>query len=98
MKTYQISAAVLVLVGLAACTQQSGSGEPDSCGASAYESFLGGPSSAVFDLDIPGTSRHYGSAEAVATDNPSRLNFVHSGTAIEAVADPSSRVVQVFCG
>ena len=70
----------------------------DRCGAARYQALVGGPSSAVFGLPIPGSSRHYGSEERPATDTPSRLNFVHSGTAIDAVVDPTSTVQRVFCG
>ncbi|AWB49596.1 hypothetical protein HYN69_14795 [Gemmobacter aquarius] len=70
----------------------------DACGASQYQSLVGGPSMAAVSLNIPGSSRHYGSDEPVATNVPSRLNFVHSGSAVDAVADPASRVVRVFCG
>lgn len=70
----------------------------DACGASQYQSLVGGPSMAAMPLNIPDDSRHYGSDEPVATNVPSRLNFVHSGSAVDAVTDPSSRVVRVFCG
>lgn len=70
----------------------------DTCGAAAYQALVDGPSSAVFGLPIPGSSRHYGSDERTATDTPSRLNFVHSGTAVDAVVDPASTVQRVFCG
>lgn len=59
---------------------------------------VGDPSSAVNGLKIPGDSRHYGSEEHVATDKPSRLNFVHSGTAVQSVNDSKSTVIRVFCG
>ena len=56
-------------------------------------------SSAVMALSgIPGDARHYGSEERVATDNPARLNFVHSGTAVDALMNPESRVIRIFCG
>ena len=71
----------------------------DTCGASQFQSLVGGPSSAATSLsNIPGTSRHYGSDERVATNTSSRLNFVHSGTAIEALMDPKSTIKRVFCG
>ncbi|MDG1449787.1 MAG: hypothetical protein P8Q93_07775 [Ascidiaceihabitans sp.] len=70
----------------------------DSCGASSYQNLVGGPSKATIQLDIPAGSRHYGSEEVVATDTPSRLNFVHSGTDIESVTNPNSTVLRVFCG
>ncbi len=71
----------------------------DQCGAGQFQSLVGGPSMAVTSLaNIPGSSRHYGSEETVATDNPSRLNFVHSGTAVDSVMNPDSRVIRVFCG
>ncbi|MBU2934584.1 hypothetical protein [Pacificibacter sp. 1_MG-2023] len=70
----------------------------DTCGASQYQSLVGGPSRATSTLNIPGSSRHYGSQENVATNTPSRLNFVHSGTAVESVIDPTSTVIRVFCG
>jgi len=85
-------------LGLAGCVDTTPSATSDTCGASQYQALVGGPSRAAIDLDIPGDSRHYGSEEAVATNVPSRLNFVHSGTAIEAVVDPNSTVVRVFCG
>ena len=88
------------LGGLAACqmTQPVATVASDQCGAAKYQALVGGPSSAVQGLDIPNESRHYGSQENVATDNPSRLNFIHSGTAIESVTDPKSTVIRVFCG
>lgn len=71
----------------------------NACGAAQYQSLVNGPSSAAFALaNIPGSSRHYGSQEAVANDTPSRLNFVHSGTAVEAVIDPASTILRIFCG
>lgn len=70
----------------------------DACGASQFQSLVGGPSSATFGLDIPGSSRHYGREERVATDTPTRLNFVHSGTAVDAVTNPNATVIRVFCG
>lgn len=71
----------------------------DQCGAGQLQGLVGGPSMAVMSLaNIPADSRHYGSEEPVATDNPSRLNFVHSGTAVDSVMNPASRVIRVFCG
>ncbi|MBU2868205.1 hypothetical protein [Pacificibacter marinus] len=72
--------------------------QADTCGASRYQSLVGGPSRATSGLNIPSSSRHYGSDEIVATNTPSRLNFVHSGTAVESVIDPMSKVIRVFCG
>ena len=69
-----------------------------TCGASQLQSLVGGPSKAAIKLDIPDSSRHYGSEERVATNTPSRLNFVHSGTAVESVIDPNSTILRVFCG
>ena len=100
---------LILTVGLAfisGCTSSSPVGNgpqaahavADTCGAPQFQSLVGGPSKAVFGLDIPGSSRHYGSKEHVATDTPSRLNFVHSGTAVEAVMDPHSTILRVFCG
>lgn len=98
MKVLGTFCAVVAVAGLSACEQPVASqSASDACGAFAYANLVGGPSSAVMALDIPGTSRHYGSQERVATNDPSRLNFVHSGTAFEAVADPSSTVVRAFC-
>ena len=70
----------------------------DACGAAQYQYIVGQPSKNTLSLNIPGDSRHYGSTERVATNNPNRLNFVHSGTAVEAVTDPNSTVIKVFCG
>ena len=78
--------------------QYSAGTQGDSCGAAQYQSLVGGPSSATFGLQIPGDSRHYGRSERVATDTPSRLNFVHSGSAVDAVVNPRSTVTRVFCG
>jgi hypothetical protein len=91
----------LPVFALAACVQEpqsAGDISSDTCGAAQYQSLVGGPSSAVTGLNLPGTSRHYGSEERTATDTPYRLNFVHSGTAIDAVIDPNSTVIRVFCG
>ena len=95
--------ALMALACLSACSASTASSNAtatatDACGASRYQGLAGGPSSAVMGLDIPGDSRHYGSEERVATDTPSRLNFVHSGSAAEAVTNPKSTVVRVFCG
>lgn len=92
----------VALTVLAACqttppVAPSGDGS-DMCGASRFQHLVGGPSRATNGLDIPGDSRHYGSEERVATNVPTRLNFVHSGTAIESVTDPNSTVIRVFCG
>jgi len=89
---------VFALAGCMQEPQASGGVTSDACGASQYQSLVGGPSSATSGLDIPGSSRHYGSEERTATNDPSRLNFVHSGTAIESVIDPNSTVTRVFCG
>ncbi len=70
----------------------------DACGAAQYQNLVGGPSSAVQSISVPGATRHYGSEETTETGFSSRLNFVHSGTAIDAVTDPSSTVTRVFCG
>jgi outer membrane biosynthesis protein TonB len=70
----------------------------DTCGAAQYQRLVGGPSNAISGLPIPGSARHYGSAEPVATDVPSRLNFVHSGTAIDILLNPASTITRVFCG
>ncbi|WP_039019559.1 hypothetical protein [Halocynthiibacter namhaensis] len=70
----------------------------DACGASQFEHLVGGPSRATIGLDIADDSRHYGSEERVATNVPTRLNFIHSGTAFESVTDPSSTIIKVFCG
>ena len=91
----------LPLFALAACGQaplKAAKGMSNTCGAAQLQNLVGGPSSAVTGLNIPSDSRHYGSEERTATDNPYRLNFVHSGTAIDAVIDPKSTVVRVFCG
>lgn len=93
----------LVLMSLNSCTATptlpQGSGQnPDACGASLHQKYVGGPSSATSALKIPDNSRHYGRHERTATDTPSRLNFVHSGTAVESVTDPKSTVLRVFCG
>ena len=72
--------------------------QTDTCGASQLQNLVGSPSSEAIKLDIPSSSRHYGSEEHVATDNSSRLNFVHSGTAVESVTDPTSTIIRVFCG
>ena len=72
--------------------------QTDTCGAAQFQSLVGRPSSEAIKLDIPSSSRHYGSEEHVATDNSSRLNFVHSGTAVESVTDPTSTIIRVFCG
>lgn len=74
------------------------SAQSDSCGASQLQHLVGGPSRATLGLNIPGDSRHYGSEEPVATNMPSRLNIVHSGTAVDSVVNPSSTVVRIFCG
>ena len=93
----------LVLMSLSSCTTTPtlthGYGQnPDACGASLHQKYVGGPSSATSTLKIPDSSRHYGRHERTATDTPSRLNFVHSGTAVESVTDPKSTVLKVFCG
>lgn len=93
----------LVLMSLNSCTTSPiipmGSNQnPDACGASQYQKYVGGPSSATSALKIPENSRHYGRHERTAADTPSRLNFVHSGTAVESVTNPKSTVVRVFCG
>ncbi len=75
-----------------------GSSQSDTCGATQLQYLVAGPSSATRGLNISGDSRHYGSNESVATNTPSRLNIVHSGTAVESVSDPNSTVVRVFCG
>ena len=92
------AALIIAALSLSGCNMTGPSASSDTCGASRYQALVGGPSRAVFDLDVPGDTRHYGRSEAVATNVPTRLNFVHSGTAIEAVADPSSTIVRVFCG
>ncbi len=93
----------LALFSLSACATSSTSNSAagptsDACGASRYQKLVGGPSSATAGLKIPADSRHYGSEERVATDTPTRLNFVHSGTAVQSVTDPKSKVIRVFCG
>lgn len=101
MTTLRLSLIALAFAALGACSvapPSTTASASDACGASQFQSLVGGPSSAVSGLDIPGDSRHYGREEAVATDNPSRLNFVHSGTAIESVTNPNSTVVRIFCG
>nr|WP_319250439.1 hypothetical protein [uncultured Celeribacter sp.] len=105
MKYLPFGAAALTAVALAACvtsdpvgTTSAANTATDQCGASKYRHLVGGPSSATIGLDIPDNSRHYGREERVATDKPSRLNFVHSGTAVESVTNPGSKVVAVFCG
>ncbi len=101
MKSSLIIPVFLSMASLTACvdtTSTNASADADACGASQYQNLVGGPSSAVMTLSIPGDSRHYGSEESVATNDPTRLNFVHSGTAFEAVTDPNSTVLRVFCG
>lgn len=103
MKANMIVPLFLSLATLAGCqTAPAAKTVPgkmsDACGASKYQNLVGGPSLAVNGLNIPGDSRHYGSEEPVATDTPTRLNFVHSGTAVEAVTNPKSKVIRVFCG
>ena len=95
MKVKSGFAAVLCLSWLGACVETTAN--PDACGASNFQYLVGGPSSATLGLYIPESSRHYGSKETVATDKPSRLNIVHSGTATEAVTNPDSKVVRVVC-
>lgn len=98
-KYLHTTSAFLVLISLVGCTTSSNVGtNSDACGASRYQNLVGGPSSATSGLKIPGDSRHYGREERVATDTPSRLNFVHSGTAVESVTNPKSKVIRVFCG
>lgn len=101
MKLAYSAVPLAVLLTASACSTPApdvSQAASDACGASQYQALVGGPSRATTALDIPGSSRHYGSEERVATNNPSRLNFVHSGTAIESVIDPSSTVIRVFCG
>ncbi|MDR0253544.1 MAG: hypothetical protein LBI75_10200, partial [Brucellaceae bacterium] len=103
LKILLVSSVMLSAVSLSACTSSPTSNPvsgavPDACGASQYQKLVGGPSSATMKLKIPADSRHYGREERVATDTPSRLNFVHSGTAAESVINPKSTVVRVFCG
>lgn len=103
LKFLLISSVFLTVVSLSACTSSPSSSPAitstaDNCGASQYQQLVGGPSSATLKLKIPPQSRHYGSEERVATDMPSRLNFIHSGTAFEAVTNPKSTIVRVFCG
>jgi hypothetical protein len=99
MKHFMLVPSVGLLFALGACmeTPQVTSAS-DTCGASQYQNLVGGPSKAASALNVPGNTRHYGNEEIVATDNAARLNFVHSGTAFDAVVDPSSTVTQVFCG
>ena len=89
-------------LALSACQQtttpQTETRVQDACGADRYQGLVGGPSSAVSTLNIPGDSRHYGRTDATAHDTPERLNFVHSGTALESVINPNSTVIRVFCG
>ena len=93
------AAALAAITVLAACqAKDPQTALADACGASQYQNLVGGPSRAATSLDIPGDSRHYGSEERVATDTPTRLNFVHSGTAFESVTDPKSTIARVFCG
>lgn len=101
MKSLRIISAVSIFISVTACmgtNTNSPETASDACGASQYQNLVGGPSIATIDLKIPGSSRHYGINERVATNDPSRLNFVHSGTAIESVIDPKSTVIKVFCG
>lgn len=71
----------------------------DTCGASAYQHLVGGPSSPVWSLDIAAESRHYGPSETTANDTPTRLNFVHSsGDVFDAIFSDRSTVLRVFCG
>lgn len=71
----------------------------DTCGAAAYQRFVGGPSSAVWSLDIAPDSRHYGPTEVTANDTPTRLNFTHSsGDVFDAIFSDRSTVTRVFCG
>jgi hypothetical protein len=101
MKMKPIPLLAFSLLALSACvleTPITGALNTDACGASQFQSMVGGPSSAAMALDIPGDSRHYGRAERTAINDPSRLNFVHSGTAIESVTDPNATIVRVFCG
>jgi len=103
LKNLLIAPALLTFISLTACTTSSSSTHvsgaiADACGASQYQNLVGGPSSATSGLKIPGDSRHYGREEHVATNKPSRLNFVHSGTAVQSVTNPKSTVIRVFCG
>lgn len=103
LKPLVIAPVLLALMSLSACETTSPSNSAsrstsDACGASRYQKLVGGPSSATTGLKIPGDSRHYGSEEPVATDTPTRLNFVHSGTAVQSVTNPKSKVIRVFCG
>lgn len=103
MKLIYVTSTFAALFALSACQQSATYSAPaastDACGASQYQNLVGGPSSVAGKLtDIPDDSRHYGSEETVATNNPNRLNFVHSGTAIESVTNPDSTVIRVFCG
>lgn len=98
-----MTSVLFTALSLTACTTTPASNSAsvitsDACGASQYQKLVGGPSSATTGLTIPGDSRHYGREERVATDKPSRLNFVHSGTATESVINPKSTVIRVFCG
>lgn len=88
----------LGLLGACVETTTTTTATSDACGASKYQHLVGGPSRATHGLPIPGSSRHYGSEEPVATNSPSRLNFVHSGTAFDSVTNPNSKVIRVFCG
>lgn len=89
-------AGAICLSCLGACVDSSGTS--DACGASQFQHLVGGPSSEMIGLNIPESSRHYGSKETVAADKPTRLNIVHSGTATEAVTNPASKVVRIVCG
>lgn len=89
---------ICAMIGCMQGAGTSGAGSSDACGASKYQALVGGPSSATLGLDIPDSSRHYGSEERTANNNVSRLNFVHSGTAFESITDPNSTVIRVFCG
>ncbi len=102
MKYHFLPCLIIATAALSGC-QQTASSQPttsarDTCGAADYQNLVGGPSSSVMGLNIPGDTRHYGSEESPATNNPSRLNFVHSGTAIESVTNPNSTIIRVFCG
>lgn len=92
----------VIMIGLAACqspTSSTTGSQTDTCNADVLQVLVGGPSSATSGLDVPASSRHYGSQETIDPRIvPSRLNFVHSGTAIESVTDPKSTVKRVFCG
>ena len=100
MKHFMIVPVAGALFALGACMEPpvAPTDAADTCGAAQYQHLVGGPSRATSGLAIPGDSRHYGSEETVATDKPSRLNFVHSGTALDSVVDPASTVARVFCG